>query len=197
MSQCFTKWVITLLLLSVMPGAVAQAGEGSAVDCDNANSSLPTVSLTELLDVVSARTGKSFLMDVRVRPDVVIGGLEAADMSYPVLLSVLKNNDLAAVTVAGIVNIVPVRSIRQYPLPMVNSDDDSIADDEWVMRIIHTKNTEAVYFVPILRPMIPQAGFLAGTPSSNSLMIIDRYGNVRRLTEIVREIDEQAAVAYD
>ncbi len=93
-------------------------------------------------------------------------------------------------SIEGIVNIVPVRSIRQYPLPLVNSDDDSIADDEWVMRIIHTINSEAAHFVPIIRPMIPQTGFQTGTSSSNSLMIVERYGNVRRLTQLVLELVE-------
>ena len=37
--------------------------------------------------------------------------------------------------------------------------------------------------------MIPQYGHLAANPSSNTILISDRFANVRRIEAIIRELD--------
>jgi general secretion pathway protein D len=76
---------------------------------------------------------------------------------------------------------------------MVQTDDASIAADEWVTRVLTTTNIEAVQLVPILRPLLPQAAHLAAHGTTNRLIVMDRYGNVRRITEIVRALDVPSA----
>jgi general secretion pathway protein D len=44
--------------------------------------------------------------------------------------------------------------------------------------------------VPILRPLLPQYAHLAALPEQNVLVIVDRYANVKRLTEIVLALDK-------
>jgi general secretion pathway protein D len=148
-----------------------------------------TVELAELLDEVARKSNKQFLVDVRVPSRVVIGTLDVKRVTYPALLSILKNNGCAAVTVQGAVNVIPAAGIRTYPLPIVNKDDSSIADDEWVTRIIRVKQAEAAQMVPILRSLLPQEAHLAAMVPSNSLLIADRYANVKRITEIVQTLD--------
>jgi general secretion pathway protein D len=75
----------------------------------------------------------------------------------------------------------------------VQTDDASIAADEWVTRVLKTTNTDAAFLVPILRPLLPQAAHLAAHGTTNQLVIMDRYANVRRITEIVRALDVPSA----
>ena len=152
---------------------------------------LPTVELAPILERVGRAANKRFLADGRVGPQIYLGGTEPNDITYPVLLSILRANNLAAVEIEGRVNIVPVNDIRSYPLPMVQNDDASIAADEWVTRVLTTNNVEAAQLVPILRPLLPQWAHLAALPSSR-LVVIDRYANVRRIAELVRLLDVPA-----
>jgi general secretion pathway protein D len=123
-----------------------------------------------------------------VSPRIFLGGVEADDVDYPVLLSILRANGLAAVEIEGRVNIVRDSEVRFLPAPMVQNDDASIAADEWVTRIVTVTNIEAPFLIPILRPLLPQAAHLAGF-APDKIIIMDRYANVQRITAIIRSLD--------
>lgn len=152
-------------------------------------SELPMVELAPLLQRVERGSNKRFLVDGGVGVRIFLAGVEASDVDYPVLLSILRANGLAAVEIEGRVNIVRESEVRFLPAPLVQADDASIAADEWVTRVVTTTNIEAAQLVPILRPMLPQAAHLAAHGSSNRLIIMDRYANVQRITAIIRSLD--------
>ena len=168
------------------PG-IAPAGDSAA-----ATAAAPTVALQSLLDEVGSRTGRRFLVDRQVPAQVRLGTVAASGLGYPLLLTVLRNNALAAVTVEGVVNIVPDAGIRAYTLPVVTRDDPAVADDEWVTRTVRLQHIDAVQTVPLLRPLLPQQGHLAAVPASNTLILVDRYGNTRRVLELLRAMDKPA-----
>ena len=77
----------------------------------------------------------------------------------------------------------------------------SIPADEWVSRVITTTKAETSSMVPILRPLLPQAAHLSAMcgicepgaqkcTNCRQLMVVDRYANVQRITEIVRMLDQ-------
>src|SRR5882672_2748623 len=74
------------------------------------------------------------------------------------------------------------------PQPMVNADDPKIPVDEWVQRIITTSSIDTAQLVPVLRPMLPQSAHMAASPP-RSLIVVDRYANVKRITETVKALD--------
>jgi len=47
--------------------------------------------------------------------------------------------------------------------------------------------------VPILRPLLPQAGHLAANAHSNTLTIVARYGNMRRIVALIRSYDRETS----
>jgi type II secretory pathway component GspD/PulD (secretin) len=149
----------------------------------------PTVPLQPLLDRVARDSKKEFLVDRRVATEIFLGGVEQGDVAYPVLLSILRANGLAAVDIEGKVNIVPAYDVRSYATPIVPNDDNRIAADEWVTRILVTTNVDAPFLVPILRPLLPQEAHLAAM-APNRLIIMDRYANVKRITAIVKSLDQ-------
>lgn len=173
---------------SPTPATPPSAGPFIGVPQPGVAPGLPTVELAPVLQRVARAANKRFLVDGRVGPQIYLAGTEPNDVTYPVLLSILRANGLAAVEIEGRVNIVPVNDIRTYPLPTVQTDDASIAADEWVTRVVTTTNIEAAQLVPILRPLLPPWAHLAALPSSQ-LVIIDRYANVKRITDLVRSLD--------
>ncbi len=148
------------------------------------------VALDKLLDAVSRNADTEFLVDARIDADVVIGTLDIRKIDYGILLSVLRNNGLAAVRAESVTKIVPVSVVRQHALPIIRENDPSIADDEWVTRTLVLEKVKASGLVPILRPMVQQAGHLAAIAGSNMLVIVAPYGVTERLVEIAEEADQ-------
>lgn len=161
---------------------------------------LPTVSLESLVERVAKSSKKSFLIDTRARQQVYLGTVRAEDVTYPLLLSILRTNNMAAVTIEGRVNIVPAGEMR-FMAPLVERDDPNMPADEWVSRVITTTKKEASSMVPILRPMLPVTAHLAAMcdsqpgppqngPNCRLLIVVDRNANVQRIAAIVRMIDQ-------
>ncbi len=154
---------------------------------------LATVALEPLLERVGRAASKRFLIDSHVNPQIYLGSVAANDVTYPLLLSILRSNNLATVEIEDRVNVIPVGEVRFYPAPIANEDDPKIAADEWRTRVLTLTNIEAAQLVPILRPLLPQAAHLAAFPPSNQLLIVDRYANLKRITEIVHSMDRAPA----
>jgi type II secretory pathway component GspD/PulD (secretin) len=150
-----------------------------------------SVDLDDLLARMSEATGMKFLVDPRVRAQVnTVPKIETP--TYAELLTILRVHGYAAAEVGGRVNIVPDALARFLPTRLVQRDDDSVPDDEYITRIITTPN--APFLVAILRPLMPQSAHLAAhgggddQPSNDKLIIMDTYANVRRITEIVNAL---------
>ena len=149
---------------------------------------LPMAELAPLLERVERESGKRFLVDRRLGSRIYLGTVEANDVTYPVLLAVLRANGFAAFESGGYVNIVPDANIR-FHAPVVQTDDASIPAELFVTRVLTTVNVGAQQLVPILRPLLPQAAHLAAHGDSNTLIVMDRYENIQRITAIVRSLD--------
>ena len=147
--------------------------------------------LTQIIEAVSTITGKTFIVDPRVRATVTI--LSSTPMSpdafYEAFLSILQVHGFVAVPSGNVIKIIPDANARQVPandLPgSVNASSDEI-----VTQVIAVRNVSAAQLVPILRPLIPQYGHLAAYPASNMLIISDRANNVNRMTRIIQRIDQ-------
>ena len=155
-----------------------------------ATGSTATVELQALLDALARTTGRRFFVAQQVPAQLRGGSFDAASVGYPQLLGLLRNNALAAVTIEGIVNIVPEVQVRSYALPVVTQDDPTIADDEWVTRTISLRAETAEALVRSLRPMVAMNGFIAAAPGNRAIVVVDHYANTRRLLEMVRSIDK-------
>jgi general secretion pathway protein D len=154
--------------------------------------------LSQIIEAVSAVTGKNFIVDPRVRAQVTM--LSSTPMTpdafYEAFLSILQVHGFVAVPSGDVVKIIPDANARQVPandLPSrVNANSDEI-----VTQVIAIKNVSAAQLVPILRPLIPQYGHLAAYPASNMLIISDRAANVDRMTRIIQRIDQSGDADID
>ena len=147
--------------------------------------------LGQIIEAVSAVTGKNFIVDPRVRAQVTM--LSSTPMSpdafYETFLSILQVHGFVAVPSGDVVKIVPDANARQLPANDLPSRISSTSD-EIVTQVVAVKNVSAAQLVPILRPLIPQYGHLAAYPASNMLIISDRAANVSRMMRIIQRIDQ-------
>jgi general secretion pathway protein D len=147
--------------------------------------------LSQIIEAVSAVTGKDFIVDPRVRAQVTM--ISSSPMSpeafYQAFLSILQVHGFVAVPAGKVIKIVPDANARQLPANDLPSSV-SPTSDEIVTQVITVKNVSAAQLVPILRPLIPQYGHLAAYPTSNMLIISDRASNVNRMARIIERIDQ-------
>ncbi len=169
--------------LLVVPSAAPSTPAAPRIDPE-----LPTVELAPILQRVERASGKQFLVDGRLGPRIYLGGVEPNDVTYPVLLAILRANGFAAFESEGRVNITPDSNIR-FHAPLLQTDDASIPADLYVTRVLTIANIMAAQLVPILRPLLPQSAHLAAHPDSNRLIVMDRYENIQRITAIIRALD--------
>ena len=183
------SWVFTValscLLTCLSAGAQQQQQQATITPA------FRDADLTQIIEAVSTITGKTFIVDPRVRAQVTI--LSSTPMSpdafYEAFLSILQVHGFVAVPSGNVVKIIPDANARQLPandLPGSVSSDS----DEFVTQVIAVRNVSAAQLVPVLRPLIPQYGHLVAYPASNMLIISDRASNVNRMTRIIQRIDQ-------
>ncbi|MGH8289298.1 MAG: type II secretion system secretin GspD [Steroidobacteraceae bacterium] len=178
--------------LALLTPTLACLAQGAVQQAVSITPNFKDADITQIIQAVAAATGKSFIVDPRVRAQVTM--YSSAPMSppafYQAFLSILSvYGFIAEPSGNNIVKIVPdalTRYVTSNNLPgRVSSSSDEI-----VTQVIAVKNVSAAELVPILRPMIPQQGDLAAYPPSNILIITDTASNVHRLISIIQRIDQ-------
>jgi general secretion pathway protein D len=171
-------FLVSLPLLLIFSGPLL-AGSLNVRDAD----------VRALVTQISDITGKSFVVDPRVKGKVTV--ISNADMTadeiYEVFKSVLHVHGYATVESGDVVKIVPTNGAKQDNLKLDASG--AVNGEQMVTRVIDVKHTSATELVPILRPMVPQYGHVAAVASANALIISDHGQNIHRIEKIIRRID--------
>ena len=176
------------IMISPLVGALALCACTNAVAQSPAASAAGT-ELATLIGHVAKQTGKRFILDPRVRGEVLLIAVDPASIDYANFLTVLQVNGFAAVEDGRFVRIVPDAIVRQLPLPIVQKPE-TLPDAAYMTKVIAVRNVPAAQLVPILRPLLPQQAHLAAEVCTNHLLIVDTAGNVARIEAIVKSLDQ-------
>ena len=154
---------------------------------------LKDADINSFIGLVSEATGKNFVVDPRVTGKVTVISQSplGEDELYEVFLSVLRVNGFAAVPAGKIVKIVPEQAAGQ------DGGIDSGNSDALVTRIITLKHVTPVDMSQALRPLLPTGAIMIPHPSSSSLIITDRAGNVARIESIIQRLDKASESEID
>lgn len=172
-----------IALLVAFGTAPLQAAEGQW------SINLRDADIRAFVDQVSAMTGKTFVIDQRVKGKVTVIAPEPMNSStvYQVFLSVLSVNGFAAVPTGRVIKIVPDGNAKQDSIPL----DTSVrpTGDDMITRVIPINNSSAAELVPVLRPLVPQSGHMAAVAGANVLVVTDHGENIARLEQVIARID--------
>ena len=185
----FTRAVFPLfryLCLCSLLTAVSASGKAQDINFDFEDAELRSV-----IQAVAEFTGRNFLVDPSVKGTVTVVAPEplTEEEAYRVFQSVLEVNGYVTVEADGVTKIVPQDKGKLegvFPLGQEPGGDDIVT------RIIHLEHIRAERLVPILRPLIPAYGHLAGDAKSSALILTDRAANVERLVNIIKRLDRPA-----
>jgi len=175
------KWCLLVALSSLLLSASA-AEDTWKINLKNAD-------IREFISQVSTITGRSFIIDPRVKGDVTVVSSTAMDREgiYELFLSVLQVHGFAAVPSGDVVRIVQTVLAKQSGNP--NDFEEGLESQELVTRVIPVLNAPSDEMVKVLRPLIPQYGQIAALSQPNVLIISDHASNINRLVEIVNRVD--------
>jgi len=182
--------MLTLIAVAALPLAVAAQESPSRESTGSAPG--PYLELIDIIQSFSKRTGRKFNIDPRVRAIPMYAGIDPNKITYEQLLATFSVHGFASIVQDDVVIVVPDASARQLPTPVQTSANFKAVDDEWVTLLLSPRKACAPQLVPILRPLMPQAAHLAADPHSNSLVLVDRAVNVRRVADLIDKLDTAA-----
>jgi general secretion pathway protein D len=188
------RLALAIGLLSMSAWALAQQPNDARV-----TPNFKDADITQIIEAVRNVTGKTFIIDPRVRAQVTM--LSSTPMTppqfYEAFLAILQVHGFIAVPGGGnVIKILPDANLRQYPgvdLP----DHVSATSDEVVTQVLAVKNVGAAQLVPVLRPLMPQTAQLSAVTGANILIVSDRASNVNRIMRVIDRIDQVGNPDYD
>jgi len=170
-------------------GQPAPQGQGRLVvfNFDNADIEIVLQATSELLvfNYVLAPEARGKKVTVQTTGRIPV------DDIFPVLLTILDVNGLAAIKSGNVYRIIAKQGAPQTSTrTVVGTDlDIKVPGDEVLTLIVPLKFVSAVDVMNLLRPFVPQQGALNAHRDTNLLVITDVAANIRRLLDIVKLVD--------
>ncbi len=146
------------------------------------------VPLQTLIQHVAANMHERLLVDPRTASTVILYGQKLDQVDYSDFLTILRINGFTAVELNHYINVVPIREARWLPVPTMTSGR-TLPDDQFANMSLKLDNACAALLIPLLRPWMPPYAYLAADPSSNSILAIDTYANLKRVRSMIMELD--------
>ncbi len=147
------------------------------------------------IESVSRITGKTFIIDPRVKNKkvTVISQHEMdEDEIFALFLSVLKVHQFSAVEVNGSYKIEQLQAAKQDGVPVYSEGGKQFTGDQLITRVIKVDNVDVAQLVPLLRTLISTQGHMAHYKPTNVMVLHDSAANIGRLVKIIRQIDKES-----
>ena len=143
----------------------------------------------EFVEQVATITGRTFVIDPRLKGNVTVISNESmdADAVYALFLQVLRSHGFTASASGDVIRIQQTAVGKQTPGAQGRLSD--VAPGELVTRVIAAQNVASTELVKILRPLIPQYGHIGPIEQPNVVIITDHADNIDRLRRIIQQID--------
>jgi general secretion pathway protein D len=181
--------VARCLLRALLVGAMFSAISLHAAEEQTWKINLKNADINELVAQIAAITGKTFVVDPRVKGKVTVISNTSLDKQgvYELFLAVLRVHGFAAIETSGIVRIQQQTLAKQSGSPL--DEQNNIGGEEIVTRVIPAQYVDSNELVKTLRPMIPQYGHIAAITDPNVVIISDHAENIVRLMHLIERID--------
>lgn len=124
---------------------------------------------------------------VKGKVTVVAGAPMTREEAYQVFLSTLQVNGFTVLDTGPALKVIPDALVKQNALPSAPAAEAGYEDMQ--VRVIKVENVPVSQLAALLRPLVPHVGHLAAYPSSNSLIIADRQGNIQKIIDIIDSLD--------
>ena len=142
----------------------------------------------QVINLISELTGKSFLVDDKVRGKVtIIAPTEVTlEEAYQIFLSVLEIQGFTIVPQGPIIKIIPSRDVKDNPIPTATDTQHpfSPTTESFVTQLVPLQYADANDIRGLLTPLVSKESSLLAY-ATNSLIVTDTVSNINRLLKII------------
>ena len=138
-------------------------------------------------------TGQTFIVDGRVsgKVSVVTDRPLSRSEYFEVFLSTLRANGLVAIPIrGGGYRVQPADGAATQPSRVGSR---AASPSQFVTEVFRLRSIDATTAVETLRPLVSREGSITANRNANSLVVADYSDNIRRIRELVRQIDRDSA----
>ncbi|MGF7147440.1 general secretion pathway protein D [Sphingomonas zeicaulis] len=139
-------------------------------------------------------TGRTFIIDQRVQGKVSVVTDRPLSRSeyFEIFLSTIRANGLIAVpTASGAFRIQPADGAASQPGAVGGAA--RAPRNAFVTEIFRLKSIDATSAVETIRPLVSREGSVTANRSGNSVVVADFADNIRRIRQVIAEIDRDSA----
>ncbi|HEX7604326.1 MAG TPA: type II secretion system secretin GspD, partial [Polyangiaceae bacterium] len=158
--------------------------------------SLEDADLPELVRVIGQLTGKRFIFGGKVRnikASIYSPQKVTVAEAYQAFLSILETNGLTVVPHGRFLKIVETGGVATQTTPTYGSGTAAPGEDRYVTRLLRLQHASADEVSNILGHFKTKDGDITVHGPGNLLIITDTGANIRRMMQIVEEIDVGSA----
>jgi general secretion pathway protein D len=160
---------------------------------------LRNADIVQVINLISEVTGKSFLVDDKVRGKVtIIAPTEVTiEEAYQIFLSVLEIQGFTIVPQGPIIKIIPSRDVKDNPIPTATDARHAFSPttESFVTQLIPLQYADANDIRGLLTPLVSKESSLLAYAPTNSLIVTDTVGNINRLLKIITALDVESPSA--
>ncbi len=167
--------------------AFAQQGCGEALNLENAD-------IRSVVDEIALRTGKKFVLDPRVQGQVSIKsgptGELCADEAWELFQAALRVTGFTAAPInSDSYRIIPIQEGSRAAGPVNEGERGDFVTQ--IVRLSHIDSREAA---ANLAQLVSERGVVAPVRSGNAVILVDVADNVKRLQQVLAQLDRDTTV---
>ncbi len=147
--------------------------------------------IRNVIESVAEITGKSFVLDPRVKGKVTIVAPRpiSRDLLYEAILSALQVQGFHAVDDGAVTRILPFNQSFKIA--------GASGKNQLETRLIKVNHVDVNRLVPVLKPLSSTGALLQGFADSNYLLVTDIQSNVDLVDKLVQQLDSAESSAVD
>lgn len=150
--------------------------------------SMNQAELRDVVEEMSGILGKTVILDPKVQGRISVVSRQELDREgvRRLFYSVLDTHGFSVIDQGEQILIVPVVQAKSLS---GNGDQATTAPEQFVTQVIALGISNASDLAGLVRPLISTNGYVGPSVSANALVITDTARNVRRIGEVVRQLD--------
>ena len=144
------------------------------------------VDIAKVTQDISKFSKKTLILDPRVKGRISIfsDSILSAEQVWDVYLRTIQVNGFSSVSDNGVVRIVPENEATR------DENDINNENGNFLTSVIPLVNRSAAEILPMIKPITGRQSHLSSIPSINSILIVDRLSNVKRIRDLLEDLDK-------
>ena len=144
--------------------------------------------LRDIVEEISAILGTTVVLDPRVSGRVTVMSRQALDREgvRRLFYSVLDAHNFTVIDEGDRILITPVADVKTRA---GQSASERTTPAQFITQVIELNTSSAADLSALIRPLVSANGYLGPSVSANALVITDTGANVKRIAQVVRQLD--------